>query len=300
MKLKSILNPDLVFINETLTDYDQVLKFLSEKFAGIVKLDHNFILEKLVNREKLSSTFLGKNTALPHEKFDDFDNIIIAFIKLADPITITVNDTPQILKYVFSVLATRDNPQLYLIVLQTISSLILNNYEILEESQNRDEFFKKIDQLNFYIGDFLNAGFFTHKHPVINEEQLLSDAMDMMKEHQTAFLPVIDKNQKLSGTLEISDILVNCFPEYALRFDDFSFLDEFEPLQTIWKGEYSFKVIDHMRKPLYLIVHESTSYIEVLFLMAKYRQRYIVVVDTDEHVVGVITHNDVLNKLLRP
>jgi len=300
MKLRSILNPDLIFINEALSDYDQILDFLSEKFAGVVQLDKDFIKEKLVNREKLSSTYLGQQTAFPHEKFDDFDNIIIAFIKLAAPITIDVNGTPQTLKYVFSALATRQSPQLYLNVLSTISTLILKNYELLDEVQSREDFLNKVDALNLYIGDFLNAGFFVHEHPVINENQYLSEALDLMKEHQVSYLPVVDDNLRLVGTLDLSGLLKTCFPEYALRFDDFSFLEDFEPLKSIWKQEFTFKVKDHMDQPKHLIVPEDTSHIEVLFLFAKYRQSHVVVVNADEQVVGVISNNDVLNKLLRP
>ncbi|MBU0713515.1 PTS sugar transporter subunit IIA [bacterium] len=300
MKLKSILNPELIFINETFSNYDEILVFLSEKFSKVVELDRQFIYNALVNREKLSSTYIGKNTALPHEKFDDFDNIIIAFIKLRSPISIKVEDATQTLNYVFSVLATRKDPHLYLNVLQTISTLILKNLDAFKHIETRDDFFHTLDSLDLYVGQFLTARFFSHDHPIINETAYLSEAINLMKEQQVSFLPVVDNRQKLIGTLSIADILVRCFPEYVMSFDDFSFLQDFEPLISIWKQEFALKVKDHMFVPQHLIIRENTSHIEILFLIAKYRNEHIVVVNDADQVTGVINCTDVLNKLLRP
>lgn len=300
MKFKSILNPDLIFINESFSDFDQILVFLSKKFSAATDMDQQFIYEKLVNREKLSSTFIGKNTALPHEKIDDFNNIIIAFIKLKSPISITAGDKTETLKYIFSVLATRKDPHLYLNVLQSISTFILNDLETFDTVETRDEFLNRLDALDLYVGKHLTAGSFRHDHPTIHVSAYLSEAIDLMKEQQISFLPVVDSNEKYMGTLNMAEILKSCFPEYVMRFDDFSFLQEFEPLRRIWKHEFSLAVKDHLANPEHLVIPEKTSHIEILFLIAKYNNEHIVVVNDSEKVIGVIDCIDVLNKLLRP
>ncbi|MCA9484054.1 MAG: PTS sugar transporter subunit IIA [Nitrospina sp.] len=82
MKISEILSQDHIIANLEPTDKTGVLealcRFLKEKDA--VK-DTDNLLAALVDREKLGSTGIGENVAIPHAKTDDIERIVCVFGK---------------------------------------------------------------------------------------------------------------------------------------------------------------------------------------------------------------------------
>ncbi len=82
MKISEILTQDHIISNLAPTDKPGVLKtlcqFLKDKEA-IKDTDHLF--NALLDREKLGSTGIGENVAIPHAKTDDIDHIVCVFGK---------------------------------------------------------------------------------------------------------------------------------------------------------------------------------------------------------------------------
>ncbi len=82
MKISEILSQDFIIANLEPDNKPGVLetlcRFLKDK--GVIK-DDAVLREALLEREKLGSTGIGENVAIPHAKSDDIDRIICVFGK---------------------------------------------------------------------------------------------------------------------------------------------------------------------------------------------------------------------------
>lgn len=82
MKIGEILSPEFIIANLEASDKEGVLKelcvFLESK--GAIR-DQKALLASLLEREKLGSTGIGENVAIPHAKTDELDRILTVFGK---------------------------------------------------------------------------------------------------------------------------------------------------------------------------------------------------------------------------
>jgi len=82
MKIGEILSPEFIIANLESTDKEGVLNelctFLETK--GAIR-DRAALLQSLLDREKLGSTGIGENVAIPHAKTDEIDHILTVFGK---------------------------------------------------------------------------------------------------------------------------------------------------------------------------------------------------------------------------
>ena len=85
MQLRQLVDPNLVFTDLACGDRDQVLRALADRLEsrGAVA-DAGDLYRKLVERENLGSTAIGKGVAIPHCKLPDLERVIV-----------TVGLTPQ-------------------------------------------------------------------------------------------------------------------------------------------------------------------------------------------------------------
>jgi PTS system nitrogen regulatory IIA component len=80
MKITDILTKDFVIDDLAGTDKESVLleftKFLEKK--GAIK-NKEVLLSALIEREKLGSTGIGENVAIPHAKLEEIDHMVTLF-----------------------------------------------------------------------------------------------------------------------------------------------------------------------------------------------------------------------------
>lgn len=82
MKINEILNKDFIIPDLTALDKHSALTglchFLEKK--GVIR-NKETLLNALLEREKLGSTGIGENMAIPHAKSDEIDQIVIVFAR---------------------------------------------------------------------------------------------------------------------------------------------------------------------------------------------------------------------------
>ncbi|CCU80987.1 hypothetical protein HSACCH_02486 [Halanaerobium saccharolyticum subsp. saccharolyticum DSM 6643] len=83
--LKSLFDQDLVFANLDLKTPEAVIKFLGSKLKERGYADQKFI-EKVLKREKITATEVGKELAIPHAKIKETKNRKVAVAVLKEPI----------------------------------------------------------------------------------------------------------------------------------------------------------------------------------------------------------------------
>lgn len=77
MKFSSLINRDLVSSDLSAPDRNGVLKEIVEKLAAYHKnLNFQSVLQKLVEREEISSTGLGNGIAIPHARLDTIKDVL--------------------------------------------------------------------------------------------------------------------------------------------------------------------------------------------------------------------------------
>ncbi|QPJ63560.1 MAG: PTS sugar transporter subunit IIA [Candidatus Nitronauta litoralis] len=143
MKISEILSEDFIIANLEPKTKSGVLetlcRFLKEK--GIIK-DDITLQEALLEREKLGSTGIGENVAIPHAKSDDIDRIFCVFGKSDNGIEYESLDQKPV-NFVCLLLAPSNSTGQHLKALARIARLL--------KSQNlREDILKAKDAAGIY------------------------------------------------------------------------------------------------------------------------------------------------------
>jgi len=124
MKLFKYLNTDCILLDLKEKGKEQALlsiaKFLKER--GLIKNDKDIYL-KLMEREKIQSTAIGKGVAIPHCFSDEIEDLMIGIVLSKKGINFNSPDKKPI-KVIFLILGNKENPGLHLKALARIARLI--------------------------------------------------------------------------------------------------------------------------------------------------------------------------------
>ncbi|HPG89059.1 MAG TPA: PTS sugar transporter subunit IIA [Hyphomicrobium sp.] len=92
MNLADMLAKDGIVPALQAEDKKQVLQALSDIAGTATGLDVHDIFTALLQRERLSSTSLGRGIAIPHIKISNLDKITCVFARLAKPVSFDSHD----------------------------------------------------------------------------------------------------------------------------------------------------------------------------------------------------------------
>jgi nitrogen PTS system EIIA component len=82
MKIDDILKKDSIIPDLVATNKEEVLREVTDflKIQGLIK-DKETLLNTLLEREKLGSTGIGENVAIPHGKSDELSQVVTVFAR---------------------------------------------------------------------------------------------------------------------------------------------------------------------------------------------------------------------------
>jgi PTS system nitrogen regulatory IIA component len=92
MNLGDMLAKDGIIPALQAQDKKQALQALAEKAGAVTGLDVHAIFGALLQRERLSSTSLGRGIAIPHIKMPGLNNITCLFARLEKPVNFDSHD----------------------------------------------------------------------------------------------------------------------------------------------------------------------------------------------------------------
>ena len=138
MKITDILKQESIIENLASTDKASTLEELSIflKSKGLVSNKEN-LLNALMEREKLGSTGIGENVAIPHAKISEINQIITIFGRSKEGIEFDSLDKKPV-HFIYLVLAPANSSGQHLKVLARISRL-LKNKSLREAIMNASE-----------------------------------------------------------------------------------------------------------------------------------------------------------------
>lgn len=123
MEIEDLLSAEHVLADFRASSKKQTIQALSRKLADSLALDSRMVFDKLLERERLGSTGVGKGVAIPHARIDGLERITGLFARLANPIDFdSVDDVP--VDIVFMLLAPTDAGADHLKALARISRLL--------------------------------------------------------------------------------------------------------------------------------------------------------------------------------
>lgn len=108
---------------------------------------------------------------------------------------------------------------------------------------------------------------------VLHEDAVVADALQLMKENRIGGIPVVDRERKLVGIITNRD----------LRFE--KSLER--PIKDVMTSEH-------------LITTTQTNLAQAEAILQEYKIEKLPVVDTQMHLVGLITYKDIIKNKLRP
>ncbi|WP_262693500.1 PTS IIA-like nitrogen regulatory protein PtsN [Kordiimonas aquimaris] len=123
MNIEDLLAAEHVFADVKASSKKQILQTLSRKWAQLHGVDERLAFDKLLERERLGSTGVGRGIAIPHARIEGLENITGIFARLSTPTDFgSVDDLPVDL--VFMMFAPEDAGADHLKALARVSRLL--------------------------------------------------------------------------------------------------------------------------------------------------------------------------------
>ncbi len=133
MKLYHHLKPELTKINCRGTSTEEILKEIMLELKLKNKItNEDFILKKLLEREKLGSTSIGNHSAVPHTKLKELKEPIIFIGTLKEGVLYHENDK-ELVHFIILILSPNNSPIIHLQILAAAASLIKKSKNSIKE-----------------------------------------------------------------------------------------------------------------------------------------------------------------------
>ncbi len=104
-------------------DKSAILEILAKRFSEVYKLDPQYVLERIEERERLGSTGFGRGVAIPHARIDGLARPVAAFLRLEAPVAFDAADGMPV-DLVFGLLSPEQAGAAHLHALAAISRLM--------------------------------------------------------------------------------------------------------------------------------------------------------------------------------
>lgn len=302
MKLSSILNEDLIFCGIAGEDRETIYKNMLKKVAENISLpiDIEQSCQDVMKREDDVRLPYEKGIALPHLRKPLYDDLYIAVAILPAPVQIKDNDADPCQVVFFSLISEKTSDT-YLKSIAAIARFAMTEGSIakLATCQTPAEVFAVLDEMNVVLKKEITAeDIMARDYPSIDIDGSISDALDIFTRENKIELPVLDQDGKLAGVLRAPDIIHKSIPEYIMMMDNLNFLTSFEPFEVLLKKEQNLMVKEFISEPK-AVTPPSQPLIQFTVTLVKGKTRNVFVVDDNNKLLGVITMQEILNKVLR-
>ncbi|HUP25363.1 MAG TPA: PTS sugar transporter subunit IIA [Thermoanaerobaculia bacterium] len=141
MNLRQLVDPELVFTDLPSGDRDTVLRALAERLEAHGVVDNaDELYRKLLEREGLGSTAIGRGVAIPHCKLPHLDRVVVAVGVLPQGVDIQCPDQEPV-RLFFLVVSPERSPAEHLQSLASISKWLKDdgNLERIRKAKTSNE-----------------------------------------------------------------------------------------------------------------------------------------------------------------
>lgn len=124
MNIYDILDENHIIIDNTLSSKKSLLDLASQLLASSISdLNASDIFQAFLGREKLGSTGIGHNVAIPHARIDNLKQPLAVFIKLEKGIDFGSIDSEPV-DLIFAFIVPKKDNETHLTIISSIASLL--------------------------------------------------------------------------------------------------------------------------------------------------------------------------------
>ncbi len=298
MKLASLLNPRLICLRRSFGSRNEMIEtMLSELHrSGNLPIGLEDAKKAVFERETLGGTRFPTGIAVPHARFEGFEDLQIAICVPAAP----VPDEPAPIRMMALMLTSKTGTSFYLNTLAALLKLSQNEplFQRLCGCPSSLEFIEILKAENIEVKkELVVDGVMSREFPSLGKKNTVKEAADLFYKNRTSYLPVVDEEGTLIGELTVLDLFRIGMPDYASKIGNLSFLKSFEPFDTLLQKEETMLLESVMKKPS-ITVQEDTSVVEAILKFTQSSRRHIPVVRGGK-IIGIVNYMDILRKVLR-
>ncbi|MCK9330610.1 MAG: cation:proton antiporter [Candidatus Cloacimonetes bacterium] len=146
--IKQLFKLNHIFVNLDLLSKDDYLDFLCTKASKIMKIDKNYLLTEVQNREKILSSALGKNLSIPHARLKEIDKPYLFFAKSQKGIDWDAPDG-KLVNNIFLIFTPANDTGMQLKILSAIAKIFqdTNKCKIISDSNDNNSIYKQFKKL---------------------------------------------------------------------------------------------------------------------------------------------------------
>jgi len=122
MSISSLLAENRIFIDAEISSKKRLLEFIADYAAKELSLPTSKIYNKLLERERLGSTGLGKGIAVPHARLSDLKEPHVCFLKLKQAINYDAMDKQKV-DLIFVLFIPQESTDEHLQILASIAKI---------------------------------------------------------------------------------------------------------------------------------------------------------------------------------
>jgi len=134
---------------------------------------------------------------------------------------------------------------------------------------------------------------------VIHADAHVRYALDKMRDSGHRRLPVVDADNHVVGLFSLRSVLVHLVPDYIVSgdLDDIPYAPDFGLLRKHYDDIKGLQVSELMGEAAFVIKPEESLLSVAAALVTHADHDCVLVIDDDEHLVGVVTPADVIDRL---
>ncbi|WP_067139286.1 PTS sugar transporter subunit IIA [Oceanivirga salmonicida] len=133
------LDDDLFLLDLEISNKQELFELVAKhaKKLNLIE-DEEGLIQDLFEKEKYTATYLGNECSIPHVRSSKINKNTILFFRLSNGIEWSDKDTA---KYIFVILAKKEDRNLHIDQLKSVSKKILDKkkFEIFKNSQDKKE-----------------------------------------------------------------------------------------------------------------------------------------------------------------
>lgn len=300
MKLASILDPKRIICNVPAGSREEIYSYILEQASKNFNLEADcgtYVKQMIDGEDMMNIPYEG--VVIPHLRLPELKDLHIIVGLLAEPVELKASDLKPTQIVVMS-LISNNTSDLYLKALSAFTRYFSKtaNLENALNISTAEEFVALLERDKVELKKDITA------EDVMYSTFLSLKPDDKMKVALNTFtgaatrLPVLDDDGKLLGVLNALELIKECIPEYIMMMDNINFLSSFEPFQKIIDTEDKAIVKDKMTEPQ-TVISPDTPLIQLTISLVKKETETVFVVDEQRHLLGVITLENLIHKVLR-
>lgn len=298
MLLANFLDAKLIHFEPKIVSKEQVYSDLIKRICHHYPLPvcGDKLLDLVLARDNEASTAYSTGIAIPHVRMEGLNDTVIAMTWLANPIDCAGTEV----SWIVLIITDKSSSKLYLNIVAALLRISQDSalLPVLRHEHDAHGVIYALKKAGTKIKEDLTVSdIMVTEVFSVSPDTSLSGLSSLINEKHISFLPVVNEHNRYLGEVNILNLLKVGVPDYLMMLYDLSFLQSFEPLESLFQKEDLVKVSEIMSAEE-VTLSPDASIIEVVFKMIQHKKRYLAVV-SDGILVGIVTAMDIFKKVLK-